>query len=119
MSPVAGVPSIGGGRLDRRRNRTKSALHRAGTAELRTGFLIPFPSPPLPIELQRELHGARIGLYVGNAAECTACLADRVSFALRARRQAVARVRQPQVLMIQRVEHLPAELDVALLGQVE
>src|SRR5262245_8070169 len=71
---------------------------------------------PLPIELQRKLHRARIGLYVGNTAERAAGLADRIGFTVRPRGQAVARVRQPQVLMIQRVEHLPAELEVALLG---
>src|SRR5215471_8056966 len=87
--------------------RTKSALHRAGTAELRTGFLIPFPpAAPLPIELQRELHGARIGLNIRNAPECAASLTDRVGFAIWARRQAVVGVRQPQVLVVERVEHL-------------
>ncbi len=60
---------------DRTRQRplpARPALHRAGNAELRAGLLTNSrPKPPalLPVKLQRKLHGARIGLNVGDAAE--------------------------------------------------
>ena len=46
-------------------------------------------------------------------------MADRVCLAVGPRRQAEIRVRQSQVLVIQRVEHLPTELQEALLGEME
>jgi hypothetical protein len=60
--------------------------------------------PSSEIKLQSELHGAGIGLYVGDSAETTAGLMHGIGFSVRARRQTETGIRQPEILVIQRVE---------------
>jgi len=71
------------------------------------------------IELQGELHGTWVGLNVRDTAEAAAGLMHSVGFPVRARRQAKAGVRQSQILMVERVEHFPAELEETLLVEME
>src|SRR5579864_4291511 len=70
-------------------------------------------------ELQHKLHGARIGLYVGDAAEAAAGLMHQIRRAIRFGRQAEAGARNPQVLVIERIKQLPSKLEILLLGDVE
>src|SRR5574337_1725935 len=78
-----------------------------------------FPPTALPEELQSKFHRPRVSLDVGDASELASRLVYPISYVTRQWRQAPTRVRISQVLMVKGVKHLPTELQVPVLGDVE
>src|SRR5438445_7535000 len=70
-------------------------------------------------KLQRELHGSRIGLDICDPSELTAVLVHLIRGAVGVRRQAIIAVRESEVLMVEGVEQLPAELEIPPLGKMK
>jgi hypothetical protein len=73
----------------------------------------------LEVEFCSELHGSRVGFNVRDLSKGTPALANGIRLSIWARRQAPTRVRKSQVLVIESVEDLPAELEVTALGKPE
>ena len=73
----------------------------------------------LPEEFKSELHGTRIVLDIGDLAEGAAGLVNLVRITVGQRWQTPTSVRDRQVLMIERVQEVPAKLEVSRFGQVE
>jgi hypothetical protein len=72
-----------------------------------------------PVELQPELHIARVGLNVGNLSKLATELVNCIDLPIRSRRQAPMIIGQAQILMVQGVEHLPLNLEVLAFGKVK
>ena len=62
------------------------------------------------LESQTELHGAWVGLHIGNLPELAAELVNQVRTPVCIRWQAPIAVRNAQVLMVERIEKVPSEL---------
>ena len=67
---------------------------------------------PLKEELHCELHGAWVRLNIGDPAELAPKDVNGIRASIRVGRQAPGIIRDPQVLMVQRVEDVPAELEI-------
>ena len=97
-------------------------LSRLGETKkkVRAGTLIPaLKMERLENELQGEFHRPGVGLDVGDPPERAAGLLNQVYCPVGARRQTVTRVGESQVLMVQGVEHFPAEVKVLAFGNVK
>src|SRR5437867_12425187 len=70
-------------------------------------------------ELQRKLHGTRIGLNVRDASELAAILMHGIRCAVGQWRQAEVRIRKAEILMVQSVKQFPSELEILLFRNVE
>src|SRR6516225_12479639 len=70
-------------------------------------------------ELEAELHRARVGLNIGDLTERAACLMHGIRCAVWKRGQTETGIRQSEVLMVERVEKLPSELEIAVFGEME
>src|SRR5207302_10218567 len=70
-------------------------------------------------ELQHKLHRSWIGLDVGNATEAASGLMHPVSSAVGKLRQTEVGVRDAQVLVVEGIKHLPPDLGLPLLREME
>ena len=72
-----------------------------------------------PEELQRERHVPRVSLDIGDFAERASRLMHQVHLASWAGWQTIRGIGKRRILMIERIEHFPLELEVSAFRKVE